>query len=370
MRLTICVTVGLISGVFWGGAAYACTDRYEIKPGDTLAQIADREMGSVFAAQNIHDANRAVIGASFGDLPVGTVLSIPCKGSAQGAIDWSIMPSAVTLAALTILGDVQILDIRSAADLADGVIPGAVSIPFARWRGPENNPGEPPSEERLEQMLGDAGLRLDAPIIIVHDIPEPMDIGRAALVYWILKSSGAEKLAILRNGFQSWEKADLPVADAPFRRPPVTVDVTFSSKWRADQLEVFGIATNQIPGHLLDARPHDLFSRLDAIGHAVRTTLPGASNAPVIPLMSVLAGEVDVEDGVDTVISYLADKGVDWTEGPVVSFCDTGELAAVNWFYASELAGLDNMVLYPESVYGWENNGGRLFVGGPDGPQG
>lgn len=363
MALSHTLTAAVLCGISLVSAVQACSPTHTVQAGDTLSKVAEDKLGSVFAFQSIYDVNRSVIGDNPNLIRIGMVLTIPCEPTADNPIDWSVMPSAITLASLSILTDIQILDIRAEAELADGLIPGSVSIPFDRWRGPESNPGQPPSEAELSTLIGDAGLRLEEPIIIVHDNPDMMDIGRAALVYWMLKSSGAETLAVLRDGFQSWEQAKLPITDAPITQPPLDVAILFSDEWRAHELDVYGIATNQIEGHLLDARPHSIFNRLDAVGNALATTLPGASNVPVDPLISILAGEVNVEDGVGHVLTHLDDHDIDWTAGPVVSFCHTGELAALNWFYASELAGLDNMVLYPESVYGWSQNGGDLFVG-------
>ncbi|MEO1550330.1 MAG: sulfurtransferase, partial [Pseudomonadota bacterium] len=38
---------------------------------------------------------------------------------------------------------------------------------------------------------------------------------------------------------------------------------------------------------------------------------------------------------------------------PLVSFCNTGHWAATNWFVASEVAGIEGVKLFPESMVGW-----------------
>ena len=40
-----------------------------------------------------------------------------------------------------------------------------------------------------------------------------------------------------------------------------------------------------------------------------------------------------------------------------MSFCNTGHWAATNWFALSELAGIENVKLYPESLVGWSHAG-------------
>ena len=43
------------------------------------------------------------------------------------------------------------------------------------------------------------------------------------------------------------------------------------------------------------------------------------------------------------------------TDRPIASFCNTGHWAATNWFALSEVAGIPNVKLYPESMVGWTN---------------
>ena len=47
----------------------------------------------------------------------------------------------------------------------------------------------------------------------------------------------------------------------------------------------------------------------------------------------------------------------------LVSFCNTGHWAATNWFALSELAGVEGVKLYPESMVDWANSGGALING-------
>lgn len=343
--------------------AVACAGSYVVKAGDTLSGIAISQLGSFFAYESIYVGNRDVIGPDPNRIDIGMALSLPCPGDADNPVNWAVMPSAATVANLQKITQLQILDIRPRSAVNKGVIPGALSVPYTVWRGPAENPSTNLTAQTMSQIVSDAGLRTDIPVVIVHSRPNVMDKGRAALVYWMLKSTGFETIAILQDGFQGWTNADLPVADAPETPDPYLVALTFSDKWRADEVDVYGIATNQIAGFLMDARPQSIFAKQDDAGQPLGTTLPGARNAPVRPLMSNFSEDVSVEEGVKAVVDHLQRYNADWRTGEVVTFCQTGELGALSWFYASELAGLDNMVLYPESVSGWADKGGKLFAG-------
>ena len=350
-------------------AGHACADKYTVQKGDSLWTIAQHQTGSVFHFSTIHEMNLDVIGPDPARLHIGMELSMPCATADNDldTRDWSVMPEPEMLWDAIVGTDVQVLDIRSAKSVKKGMLPRTVSMPYKMWRGPKGNPGEPPAAEQLATMIAEAGLRLDAPIAIVHQKPTAMDTGRAAYVYWLLKSVGAEQVSILRGGYKAWAASELPVAlSAGFVDSYEPAPLEYQYTWRADEVDVFGIATKQISGHLLDARPHSVVNRLSKLGEAVATTLPGARNAPVQPLMQTLAGEVRAEDGVEAVVAHLKSHKANWREGPVVSFCSAGELAALNWFYASEIAGLENFKLYPESVKGWADQGGNLFVADQD----
>lgn len=357
--LSASVLVGLAT------SAAACVDMYVVKHGDTLSEIARKELGSVFGYNEIYKLNQDVIGENPHRISIGMELQLPCVSGDEIAIDWSVMPDPASLPSLMRQTRIQIVDIRSAKAVEGGVIPGSIWIPYKDWRGPKDNPGAPPSVETLSRVLGDAGLRVDQPIVIIHNKPTAMDTGRAAYVYWLLKSVGADQLAILRGGYAGWTRAGLYTFAGPLKQSPYTAELELSWDWRADSLDIYGIATDQVDGHLLDARPHNVFSRLNKLGEALETTLPGARNAPVTALMTTLSGEIDVKDGVDDVLAYFEANNAYPSRGPIVSFCTSGELGALNWFYASELAGMNNVRLYPESVKGWAHDGGKLVAGPP-----
>ena len=361
LRALCCALAFFITG---GTAAVACSPFYTVASGDTLSGIAHRQLGSVFALQRLHDANRAEIGDNPNRIFVGQTLRMPCAAATPGTIDWSVMPNPETIAHLIWATNVQILDIRGAKETAKGVLPGSVSVPYSKWRGPKENRGKPPAPERLAQLIGEAGLHLDRPILIVHGRDTPMKTGAAAVVYWNLKSAGADQIAILRGGYKAWHEADLPVASAPVVPQPYIARIAPGWDWRADELTVYGIATGQLEGHLLDARPHKMFAVFDKLGQALETTLPQAANLPASPIMAALRQEADIEDGVETVLKAFSAFDIDGRQDrQVVTFCHTGELGALNWFYASELAGLPNVKLYPESLKGWKAAGGLLFSG-------
>jgi len=341
-------------------AAAACTPSYVVSPGDTLTKISKRLLGDVFAVEQVYEANRQAIGPNRDLIRAGMELTIPCNGT--GPIDWSVMPKPQTLWHLLETGEVQVVDIRKSGD--GGVVPGARSIPFSEWRGAGTNSRDFFKAARLEALYGRHGLDLTKPIILIHTRPSDMDMGRAAIAYWLLKSSGAQSVAIMRGGMKGWIDAKLPLAEAHSTAHPRVVNVTLDRAWHADLVDVYGVATGQTQGHLLDTRPAKMFTKADDLGKAIATTLPTARNLPLGSVVSEVLTVVDPEESALEVIRHLSDNGFDESQGRAISFCHAGELGALNWFLASELAGLGQMQLYPGSIKGWSKDGGILTVEG------
>lgn len=248
--------------------------------------------------------------------------------------------------------DPLVIDIRSDA-YAEGHIPGATSAPYDLFRGPADNPGQLPTEEQLTQVLQNIGVEADRPVVVVHQGTDVTDFGAAARVYWTLKSSGVSELAILNGGMTAWNEAGLEQSIEATKAPESSIEVTFSEEWLATAEDVQQILNAGDKALLLDARPESFWNGQEAHAAAARPgTLPQSEyfthdgwfeSGPVI----VNAGSA----------KELAEAQGFIDEEQIISFCNTGHWAATNWFALSELAGIENVKLYPESMVGWSNAG-------------
>ncbi len=248
-----------------------------------------------------------------------------------------------------------ILDIRGEA-YAEGHIPGAISAPYGDFRGPSDNPGQLVPEEQLEATLQGLGVTFDQPIAIVHEGDSDTDFGAAARVYWTLKSSGLTQLAILNGGMTAWEAADLPLNNETAQPVPSDIDITFSDQWLADTDDVAAAVKGERDAVLVDARPASFFEGKKAHDAAERPgTLPGAQN---------VNHEVWFKDGKSIMDSAAATDLMETLglkqDTEIVSFCNTGHWAATDWFAMSELAGVPNVKLYPDSMVGYSKTDNEM----------
>lgn len=255
---------------------------------------------------------------------------------------------------------VQVIDIRDEKYIAEGVIPGAVWIHISQWRGPAERPGRIPSEAELEALLGSHGLRIDQPIVVLNHDSKTIQTGRAAIVYWILKSAGTENVAILNGGFTSWQEAQLPIATAHFQPTAQTVDITYSDDWRAGPLDIYGLATGQVEGAILDARLDGQVRKAVETGKPLMS-MPMAQFIPASLFTNPLSDKALDADAQADFRADLESRGINLGSEFLISVCQTGELSALSWFYASEIVGIENVRYYPDALQGWEADGGLMF---------
>ena len=274
--------------------------------------------------------------------------------TAAPAAEWQRLLDPAGLASAD---DVTILDIRSPREYATAHIPGALNAPYPAWRGPAENPGEALSDERLTRVMQAMGLTPDSRVVVTHAGLDETDFGAAARVYWTLKSAGLDRIAILNGGVRGWVAADRDLSVEPARAEPSKATFTLSNDWMVSRDGVGAILSGDRQATLLDARP-DAFRTGEKKHPAAKKagTLPGSEQVRYDNWFTGSGAEIAIADRVKA----LADEARPGTGEETVSFCNTGHWAAINWFALSEMAGRENVKLYPESMVGWANSGGAV----------
>ncbi len=285
-----------------------------------------------------------------------SVLASVGLATAALAADFGPLITPQELQSLTSAPDAPlVLDIRGDA-YAQGHVAGAISAPYALFRGPAENPGALVPEDKLQAVLRELGVTLERPVVVVHQGEDDSDFGAAARVYWTLKSSGVSHLAILNGGMNAWAAEGLPLETVANQPQPSEVEISFSDRWLATTEDVSAIVGGQKQARLIDSRPEAFYQGQQA--HAAATkpgTLPGAENVSHAVWFSSPTQVMDAPSAADV----AAKLGIGKDE-EVVAFCNTGHWAATEWFALSELAGIEDAKLYPDSMVGWSQTGGKM----------
>lgn len=266
------------------------------------------------------------------------------------------IPPLVSAAQVQRLGAcVRIVDLRDADDggWADGHIPGALSAPYAAWRGPAEDPGALLPVARYTELVRGLGLELRRPVVLVADGGDPSDFGAPARVYWTLKWLGFAHPAILNGGMSAWNAAHLPVTRAAAAVAPSRVEPRPQPQWLATRAQIAAAPRAAV---LLDARPAAFYlGQAKAPAAWQPGTLPGAVNFDNTRWFPDGGGSLPDAATLARIAAQL--PGAADGARPVVSFCNTGHWAATNWFVLSELLGRRDVRLYPGSMVDWSRAG-------------
>ncbi|MAN97734.1 rhodanese-like domain-containing protein [uncultured Roseovarius sp.] len=248
-----------------------------------------------------------------------------------------------------------VLDIRTGAAYETGHIPGSIPAPYGLFRGPADNPGQVVPEDKMTEVLRGLGVTAGRPIVVVHQGSDQTDFGAAARVYWTLKSSGLTDLAILNGGMNAWEKAGKPVAKGAAEAiTPSDITVSYDPTWTATREDVKAIIDGKDSAELIDARPESFWKG--------ETKHAAAAQPGTLPQSRYFTHDRWFGQDEPTLIKpdlirELAAKNGFEAGDRLVSFCNTGHWAATNWFALSEVAGIEGVRMYPESMVGWSNAG-------------
>ncbi len=276
--------------------------------------------------------------------------------SAPAMADVSPILSASQLNELRDAPSVRVIDIRPEPDYAKNHIPGAVSAPYAAWRGPANNPGKLPEVTTLAKLVQQLGLDRDTHAVVVSTGDTTTDFGAAARVYWTLKYLGLERLSVLNGGMQTWSAAELPLTQDRPQVAASTYEPALNLDILATQSDVLAQFDNP-KARLVDARPTAFFEG--------KTKAPTASTPGTIRNAVNIAHSVWFKPDSTEIVSAEEARRIAAERFPelvddTIAFCNTGHWAATDWFALSELAGLPNVRMYPESLADWTNTAQAL----------
>lgn len=254
--------------------------------------------------------------------------------------------------------DLVILDTRAATEeanpYAEGHIPGAIHAPYpGGWRTTRDGvPGQLPPLDELEAHIGGLGISGRETIVIVPAASNATEFGGATRIYWTLKLVGIDNVAILNGGYRAWEQNPGQLStNAPAPRP-----VSFRAELRPELL----VSSDEVRARLgngstvmLDGRPAAQFS--------------GKERSPIVPLFGRLPGATHLDQSVffedetgrllpEEAAASLIPADARDPDLEIVSYCNTGHWASMNWFVMSEVLGYSNVTLFDDSMVGWAEN--------------
>ena len=264
------------------------------------------------------------------------------------------------VAALIGRNDVVILDVRSGPDGAGraayeaGHIPGARHTDYAAdgWRQKIGNvPGLLPDAAHLSALFARLGLTSGLRIVVVPEGRSANDFAAASRIYWTLRVAGHRPIGLLDGGTARWLAEGRAIETGPpVHTPSDPVPVSIDPSLRAVAGAVLeALAQGQA---LVDGRSQSYFRGAEKAEQSKEAGhIPGAVNIDYVSAFDAAAGRLKPLEQLRQIYGAVA-------TGPVVSYCNTGHTAALNWFVLSELLGRD-VRLYDGSMTDWTQDESR-----------
>lgn len=278
---------------------------------------------------------------------------------------WNTLVQAETLADALGRSDLVLVDCRfSLADTAAGErayaqshLPGAVYAHLDRDLSDHGKQGQGrhpwPEAADFAARLGEWGISPQTQVVAYDD----GEGAHAARLWFLLRTLGHERVAVLDGGWARWHALGLP-AETEIRTPPRTrYQASFEAKSLLDASQVQ--AHLDAGGLLVDVRGAERFrgevEPLDRVaGH-----VPGAQNRPYA---------LNLSDGLFKSREQLAQEFRALLQGrdprDVVAMCGSG-VTACHQLLAMAHAGLPGAKLFTGSWSGWISDPARPVAKGP-----
>ena len=271
----------------------------------------------------------------------------------------SPLVSAEWLAARPGDANLALVDLRLAADggraaYEAGHIPDAAFSDYAAdgWRRKVGDvPGLLPTAVHLAALFGRLGITPGQHVILIPTGSGANDLAASARACWTLRLVGHKAISILDGGTRSWIAGGYPVetgSHTPRAAPPYPVE--FGAGLRKEAVAV--LAASKAGSHaLVDARSAGYFAGLEKAAEAKRAGhIPGAISVDYAGLVD--AGRLKPVAELEALLAAVP-------AGPVISYCNTGHTAALNWFVLSEILGRPDIALYDGSMTDWTQDDAR-----------
>jgi thiosulfate/3-mercaptopyruvate sulfurtransferase len=238
-------------------------------------------------------------------------------------------------------------------------LPGAGHVHLDRDLSDHSKPGAMgrhplPEAGDFNRTLARLGVTPGAQVVVYDGGDGSM---AAARFWWLLRSMGHERVAVLDGGLAAWQALAMPLETSA----PVIVPGHYAGSFDAARVATTAdveARLGEAPGWLLDARAPERFRGDAEPIDPVAGHIPGALNRPL---------SANLHDGVLKLPAALRAE-FQALIGPrepadVVLSCGSGVTACHN-LLAMAHAGLDGARLYPGSWSGWVSDPARPVARG------
>jgi thiosulfate/3-mercaptopyruvate sulfurtransferase len=233
------------------------------------------------------------------------------------------------------------------ADYEAAHIPGAAFLDLVRDL---SDPGAPttftmPSLDRLARALGDAGVKRGARVV-AYTTTTPM---WATRLWWMLRSSGFDDVAVLDGGFGKWSAEGRQVEAGARAYPPAVLSlVARPGAWADKQAVLEAIGDGAVC--TINALSPSVHSGESAMNYGRKGHIKGSRNVPYAALLNADGTYRD-----DTELRALFDAVGAFERPRVICYCGGGISATMDALALTRL-GHPSVAVYDGSMSEWSRD--------------
>ncbi len=251
-----------------------------------------------------------------------------------------------------------VVDVRGDKDFDGRAIPGAVRMPWSKFRydDPARGIGDRfVGEVRAQEIFGEYGIgRNDT--VVLYDSVKKDGGATSSYVFWVLDLLGHGKMKVLERGIDGWVAAGGAVVEQTRAPEPALYQAPVDEMRPRRQVDAAFILSRLGDPHyqILDVR-----SREEYVGEKLSEGLGGEPLEPGhIPTAANVDYRLNWVDAESKAIKSQAQlealyAGLD-TNKTVIPYCHSGRRASFGYFIL-RLMGLENVALYDDSWFIWGN---------------
>ena len=254
---------------------------------------------------------------------------------------------------------VVLIDTRDPESFAAGHIPGAVNIrEIFTYLATTDTAGLDALEDKFAELFGAAGLSGEETAVLYEDSMNT-GFGQSCRGYFLLKSLGYDKAAVLHGGLAAWKEEGLPITtELPLEAPatfPIGSAPTTLIATEADMLE----AIDDPEIVILDVRDKDEWIGVSSSPYGVdfcprKGRIPGAVWLEWYDLMKETDDGIAMFQEPEKILAACEKIGIT-KDSKVYIYCFKGARAS-NTFVALQEAGIKDMKIYFGSWNEWSRN--------------
>lgn len=254
---------------------------------------------------------------------------------------------------------VVLIDTRDPESYAAGHLPGAVNIrEIFTYLATTDTAGLDALEDKFAELFGAAGLSGEETAVLYEDSMNT-GFGQSCRGYFLLKSLGYDKAAVLHGGLSAWKEEGLPITtELPLVEPatfPVGSAPTTLIATEADMLE----AIDDPEIVILDVRDKDEWIGVSSSPYGIdfcprKGRIPGAVWLEWYDLMKETDDGIAMFQEPEKILAACEKLGIS-KDSKVYIYCFKGARAS-NTFVGLQETGIKDMKIYFGSWNEWSRN--------------